>query len=160
MRDGTLTYDFRPSATQTAYDNIRYIAFRDTYGCRCQLLLPAALECTDQEDAPLVRDLLGEIKDESLRQQLFELFRIEPMLGKKVILLSSGELRKFQLTKTLLTAPRVLIMDNPFIGLDAATRELLYTVLEKLAQLASLQIVLVLSMLDDIPSFYYPRSSC
>ena len=44
-------------------------------------------------------------------------------------------------------------MDNPFIGLDAATRELLYTVLEKLAQLASLQIVLVLSMLDDIPSF-------
>ena len=75
------------------------------------------------------------------------------MLGKKVILLSSGELRKFQLTKTLLTAPRVLIMDNPFIGLDAATRELLYTVLEKLAQLASLQIVLVLSMLDDIPSF-------
>ena len=80
----------------------------------------------DQEDAPLVRDLLGEVKDESLRQQLFELFRIEPMLGKKVILLSSGELRKFQLTKTLLTAPRVLIMDNPFIGLDAATRELLY----------------------------------
>ncbi len=75
------------------------------------------------------------------------------MLDKKVILLSSGELRKFQLTKTLLTAPRVLIMDNPFIGLDAATRELLYTVLEKLAQLASLQIVLVLSMLDDIPSF-------
>ena len=96
---------------------------------------------------------MGEVKDESLRQQLFELFRIEPMLGKKVILLSSGELRKFQLTKTLLTAPRVLIMDNPFIGLDAATRELLYTVLEKLAQLASLQIVLVLSMLDDIPSF-------
>ncbi len=45
-------------------------------------------------------------------------------------------------------------MDNPFIGLDAATRDLLlYTVLEKLAQLASLQIVLVLSMLDDIPSF-------
>lgn len=44
-------------------------------------------------------------------------------------------------------------MDNPFIGLDAATRELLFNVLEKLAQLASLQIVLVLSMLDDVPSF-------
>ena len=154
LRDGTLTYDFRPSAIQTAYDNIRYIAFRDTYGSAdANYYYQQRWIAHDQEDAPLVRDLLGEVKDESLRQQLFELFRIEPMLGKKVILLSSGELRKFQLTKTLLTAPRVLIMDNPFIGLDAATRELLYTVLEKLAQLASLQIVLVLSMLDDIPSF-------
>lgn len=84
-----------------------------------------------------MRELLGEVKDEALKQQLFDLFRIEPMLDKKIILLSSGELRKFQLTKTLLTAPRILIMDNPFIGLDAATRELLFNVLEKLAQLAS-----------------------
>ena len=63
--------------------------------------------------------MLGEIKDEQLKNELFDLFRIEPLLDKKIILLSSGELRKFQLTKTLLTAPRVLIMDNPFIGLDA-----------------------------------------
>ena len=46
----------------------------------------------------------------------------------------SGELRKFQLTKTLLTAPRVLIMDNPFIGLDAPTRELLFSLLERLTK--------------------------
>ena len=63
------------------------------------------------------------------------------------------ELRKFQLTKTLLTAPRVLIMDNPFIGLDAPTRELLFSLLERLTKMSSVQIILVLSMLDDIPSF-------
>lgn len=107
----------------------------------------------DQDDAPVVRDLLGTIKDDALKQQLFDLFRIEPMLEKKIILLSSGELRKFQLTKTLLTSPRILIMDNPFIGLDAATRDLLFHLLDELTRLASLQIVLVLSMLDDIPSF-------
>lgn len=154
LRDGTLTYDFRPSVTQTAYDNIKYIAFRDTYGSAdANYYYQQRWNAHDQEDAPMVRELLGEVKDEALKQQLFDLFRIEPMLDKKIILLSSGELRKFQLTKTLLTAPRILIMDNPFIGLDAATRDLLFTVLEKLAQLASLQIVLVLSMLDDIPSF-------
>lgn len=75
------------------------------------------------------------------------------MLDKKIILLSSGELRKFQLTKALLSAPRILIMDNPFIGLDAPTRELLSGLLEQLTRLGGLQIVLVLSMLDDIPSF-------
>ena len=97
--------------------------------------------------------MLGEIKDERLKEELFELFHIEPLLDKKIILLSSGELRKFQLTKTLLTAPRVLIMDNPFIGLDAPTRELLFSLLERLTRLSSVQIILVLSMLDDIPSF-------
>ena len=91
--------------------------------------------------------------DDKLKNELFELFRIEPLLDKKIILLSSGELRKFQLTKTLLTAPRVLIMDNPFIGLDAPTRELLFSLLERLTKMSSVQIVLVLSMLDDIPSF-------
>ncbi len=64
-----------------------------------------------------------------------------------------GELRKFQLTKALLTVPRILIMDNPFIGLDAPTRELLFNLLDRLTRLGELQIVLVLSMLDDIPSF-------
>ena len=108
----------------------------------------------DQEDAPTVREMLGvDSKDERLKEELFELFHIEPLLDKKIILLSSGELRKFQLTKTLLTAPRVLIMDNPFIGLDAPTRELLFSLLERLTRLSSVQIILVLSMLDDIPSF-------
>ena len=131
LRDGVLTYDFRPSATQTAYDNIKYIAFRDTYGSAdANYYYQQRWNAHDQEDAPLVRELLGEVKDEALRQQLFGLFRIEPMLDKKIILLSSGELRKFQLTKTLLTAPRILIMDNPFIGLDAATRELVFNVLK------------------------------
>ena len=44
-------------------------------------------------------------------------------------------------------------MDNPFIGLDAPTRELLFSLLERLTKMSSVQIVLVLSMLDDIPSF-------
>ena len=30
LREGTLQYDFSPAATQTVYDNVKYIAFRDT----------------------------------------------------------------------------------------------------------------------------------
>ena len=154
LRDGELTYDFSPSLTKTAYDNIKYIAFRDTYGSAdANYYYQQRWNAHDQEDAPLVREVLGEVKDDALRRQLFELFSIEPMLDKKIILLSSGELRKFQLTKALLTVPRILIMDNPFIGLDAPTRELLFNLLDRLTRLGELQIVLVLSMLDDIPSF-------
>lgn len=154
LREGQLTYDFAPSATETVYDNVKYIAFRDTYGAAdANYYYQQRWNAHDQDDAPDVRETLGEIKDERLKQELFDLFRIEPMLEKKIILLSSGELRKFQLTKTLLTSPRVLIMDNPFIGLDAPTRELLFTLLERLTKQSSVQIILVLSMLDDIPSF-------
>ncbi len=154
LREGTVQYDFSPSATQTLYDNVKYIAFRDTYGAAdANYYYQQRWNAHDQDEAPDVREMLGEIKDEQLQRELFELFRIEPLLDKKIILLSSGELRKFQLTKTLLTAPRVLIMDNPFIGLDAPTRELLFSLLERLTKMSSVQIILVLSMLDDIPSF-------
>ena len=154
LREGSLHYDFSPSCTQTIYDNVKYIAFRDTYGAAdANYYYQQRWNAHDQDDAPEVQEMLGEIKDETLQTELFELFRIEPMLHKKIILLSSGELRKFQLTKSLLTAPRVLIMDNPFIGLDASTRELLFSLLDRLTKISTVQIILILSMMDDIPSF-------
>jgi len=97
--------------------------------------------------------LLGETDNVALKEELFALFNMESLLDKKIILLSSGELRKFQLTKTLLTSPRVLLMDNPFIGLDASARELLHDLLKRVTRLSDLQIVLVLSMVDDVPDF-------
>ena len=140
LREGALQYDFSPSATQTVYDNVKYIAFRDTYGAAdANYYYQQRWNAHDQDEAPDVREMLGEIKDEQLKNELFDLFRIEPLLDKKIILLSSGELRKFQLTKTLLTAPRVLIMDNPFIGLDAPTRELLFSLLDRLTKMSSVQ---------------------
>ena len=154
LKEGRVEYDFSPSPTNMIYDNVKYIAFRDTYGAAdANYYYQQRWNAHDQDDAPEVREMLGEIKDPALKEELFELFRIEPMLDKKIILLSSGELRKFQLTKTLLTSPRVLIMDNPFIGLDAPTRELLFTLLERLTKMSSVQIVLILSMMDDVPSF-------
>lgn len=154
LREGSLTYDFRPSSSLSAYENIRYIAFRDTYGSAdANYYYQQRWNAHDQDEAPTVRQQLGEIKNEEYRRQLFELFGIEPLLDKKIILLSSGELRKFQLAKALLTAPRILVMDNPFIGLDTATRDLLNDLLMRIADMRSLQLVLVLSMLDDIPPF-------
>lgn len=154
LKTGTVSYDFSPSETNTVYDNVKYIAFRDTYGAAdANYYYQQRWNAHDQDDTPEVREMLGEVKDEALKQELFELFRIEPMLDKKIILLSSGELRKFQLTKTLLTAPRVLVMDNPFIGLDAPTRDLLLQLLERLTTMSAVQIVLVLSMVDDVPPF-------
>jgi len=88
-----------------------------------------------------------------MRSKLYRLFGIEEMLGKTSILLSSGEMRKFHLTKALIGNPRVLILDNPFIGLDVDTRHQLRQLLETLICESNLQLILVLSKAEDIPSF-------
>lgn len=154
LLQGFPTYDFRPSASSMAYDNIKYIAFRDTYGSAdANYYYQQRWNQTEQDDVPLVRELLGGHTNEEVCNRLFRLFGLEPLLDKKIILLSSGELRKFQLTKALLTSPRILIMDNPFIGLDATTRQMLSQLMEELTQQFPLQIVLVLSMMEDVPTF-------
>lgn len=147
-------YDFSPSESTLVSDNIKYITFRDSYGeSDGSYYYQQRWNSHDLDDIPLVRSLLPSCKDEKLRRVLYDLFDIEPMLDKCIIFLSSGELRKFQLTKTLLSNPKILIMDNPFIGLDAKTRELLHSLLKKLIETIGLQVILVLSKTDDIPGF-------
>lgn len=147
-------YDFSPSHSNLVSDNIKYITFRDSYGdADGNYYYQQRWNSQDLDETPVVRDLLPECKNPELRDALYNLFGIEAMLDKHIILLSSGELRKFQLTKTLMSDPRVLIMDNPFIGLDAQTRQLLHELLKKLTEMTDLQVILILSKTDDIPAF-------
>ena len=154
LREGRLEYDFSPAATNFAYKNIKYITFRDTYGTSdFYYCYQMRWNQTEQDDVPEVGDFLNAIPDGAVREKLFRMFDIEPMLAKKVVHLSSGELRKMELVHNLSSSPRVLMMDNPFIGLDADTRRQLYQLLEELAHSESLQVVLILSMMEDVPDF-------
>ena len=154
LREGVLTYDFSPSGSTAVYDNIKYIAFRDTYGSAdASYYYQQRWNAHDQDELPTVREVLGPVDDENRRHELFELFGIEQLVDKKIILLSSGELRKFQLARALIHAPRILIIDNPFIGLDALTRKFLYEQLSELSRMGNLQLIIVQSMLDDVPDF-------
>ena len=158
-------YDFSPSKKTMVSDNIKYITFRDTYGGdndRTYFLQQRWNQLEIDESTPLVKDKLeqaylmaGEDTPErrALQQHIYSLFHMEHLLDKYIILLSSGELRKFKLASTLFAEPRVLIMDNPFIGLDAETRDQLKDLLKTLSGERALQIILVLSKSDDIPDF-------
>lgn len=133
---------------------MRQVAFRDSYGgADTHYYYQQRWNHTEQDDVPTVAEQLGKVRDEALLTELLELFNLQPLLSKKIILLSSGELRKFQLMKALLDKPQVLIIDNPFIGLDANARQLLLQILSKLTDSSRVQLVLVLSRLDDIPPF-------
>ena len=150
---------------QLASDKVRYIAFTDSYGVNVDGQYYLQLRWNQHDidhETPTVGDLLqrayllaGEDTEERRvqRNQLYQLFHMHEFLDKYIITLSSGELRKFQLTKTLFANPQLLIMDNPFIGLDAETRDQLRDLLKLLAEERDMEIMLVMSKTDDIPSF-------
>jgi len=104
-------------------------------------------------DSPWVRDLLKDVASESQLQDLFSLFGLSELLDKQLILLSNGELRKFSIIRKLLKKPRILILDNPYIGLDSSTRVLLNDLLNQIIRREALNIVMVLSNPAEIPDF-------
>lgn len=157
-------YDFSPSTSKLASENIRHITLYDSYGegdstyylqkrwnqHEIEDDLPTASQLLDKEC-----NLAGLNKQDSdkIRHQLTELFNMSELLTKPILMLSSGELRKFQLTRALLSKPRVLIIESPFIGLDAPSRQQLCELLELLVKQMRIQIILVLSKTDEIPPF-------
>ena len=150
---------------QLASDRVRYIAFTDSYGVNVDGQYYLQLRWNQHDidhETPTVGEqlqraylLTGQDTDErrQMRQQLYRLFNMEDFLDKYIITLSSGELRKFQLTKTLFANPSLLIMDNPFIGLDAETRDQLKELLQMLARERDMDIMLVIAKTDDIPDY-------
>ena len=147
-------YHFDESGSDLVCDHIKYITFRDSYGdADGTYYYQQRYHSQDREITPLVSELLPEAKDEPFKETLFRLFGMHDMLDKYIVLLSSGELRKFQLTKALMGKPSLLILDNPFIGLDASTRTLLQDLLCKLIEETHLHVILMLSHTEDIPSF-------
>lgn len=90
---------------------------------------------------------------EFLQNPLLDTFMMRPLLQKRMVLLSSGEMRRYQLFKYLIKRPKVLIVDNPFIGLDAPMREQLSDFFQMLVDSGEVQIIMVQSMLDTVPPF-------
>ena len=147
------------------YNNLKHITFRDTYGGdndKTYFLQQRWNQMEIDEETPTVGSkleeayqLAGEDTPErrTLQKHIYELFHLEDLLDKYIILLSSGELRKYKLAASLFTNPKVLIMENPFIGLDAETRDQLKDLLGMLAREQGLQIILVLAKTDEIPEF-------
>lgn len=150
---------------QLASDKVRYIAFCDTYGSntdKAYYLQQRWNQHDIDDEMPITGELLertyiltGEDTPErrQYQQQLYKLFQFNSLLDKYIISLSSGELRKYQIIKTLLSAPSTLILDNPFIGLDAETRLQLKTLFLTLSQERHLTIYLVVSRIEDIPEY-------
>lgn len=82
---------------------------------------------------------------------LIDLFKFQDLLERGFRKLSTGETRKLMLIRALACKPELLVVDEPFEGLDLPSTQLLAELLQKLA--ASTQIIMVLNRVDEIPAF-------
>ena len=84
---------------------------------------------------------------------LFALCRIGHLLQRKTDQLSGGEKQRIALARLLLTAPRLLILDEPFSNLDLIHKNILKKVLEDLTQQRGLNCIVASHDPQDLLSW-------
>ena len=133
---------------------IVYMSFRDIYKMSDSTgrYYQQRWNATETDESPLVADIL-KINKYQNAGKLIDMFNIGEIINKRLIFLSSGELRKMQIFKSLLTEPELLIIDNPYIGLDAESRDIINYMLADLSKQDGLQVILVLSNPNEIPNW-------
>jgi len=89
--------------------------------------------------------------DVELAKELVEAFGLEKLLDRAFRKLSTGETRKLMIVRALSSRPDMLVLDEPFDGLDAAAQKHFAGYLERLAK--EVRMVLVLNRLSEAPDF-------
>lgn len=99
-----------------------------------------------------VQEILDEgCQDQGEQQRLVKAFDFEPLLTRSFRKLSTGETRKVILIKALTSAADLLILDEPFEGLDKHSDQILKQELQQYSK--TVPMILVLNRFDEIPGF-------
>jgi molybdate transport system ATP-binding protein len=85
------------------------------------------------------------------REEAIRAFGLEPLLGRRLVQLSSGEMKKLVLARAVARGPKLLVLDEPFAGLDAGFREALRAALDAMAE-AGIGLVVATSRPEELPS--------
>jgi len=83
------------------------------------------------------------------RDRILEWLEMEYLAQRRVMDLSNGETRKLLIAEALLRSPQLLILDDPFSGLDHHARATLRNVLAKLMR-SGMRIILVTTRAEEV----------
>ncbi|PKS05881.1 hypothetical protein jhhlp_007712 [Lomentospora prolificans] len=133
--------------TTSAYLSARYESRREMtdFSLRDYLLGNTELN-------PLEKNTLSPEMSNLLARAVEDL-RLTPLLDLPVAFLSNGQGRRARIARALLTTPEVLLLDEPFMGLDPPTVRALDPLLESLALEENPRLVLSARPQDPLPKW-------
>lgn len=100
-----------------------------------------AIVCGDESGETIVDGVFDEVID---------LLDIRRLLGRCIRYLSTGELRKILIARALIQSPGLLILDEPFAGLDLNSKAQFKSIIEDMGNRC--QLILVAHRFDEITS--------
>lgn len=130
-----------------------YARFRERIGVVMQDVDEQILGPTVYDDvlfAPLNYGV-PKAKAETLAKEVIEMLNIGHLKGKIVHYLSGGEKKKVALAGALVLRPDLLILDEPFTGLDPVSRREFVRTLNQLNREKKVTIIMTLHEVDLVP---------
>lgn len=166
---GELSYHFRPPPHLSPEETIGHVAFEDRKSEIHGEVVQSRWMSFEQEAAMSVADFLSyervmevnpfevdprhtvaRAQFERRLRRATRLFQVGGFLPRRLLSLSNGERQRVQLTRALAQPLRLLILDEPYVGLDRAAREHFHRVLERLLA-TSLRVLLVTTRAEELP---------
>ena len=93
--------------------------------------------------------LLRDDGNQDVFNRLVKLLGLRPLLERGLRTLSNGEFRKILIARALLRSPKLMILDDPFAGLDVGNRNLLAKTVTDLMNHGT-QIILVTQRIEEV----------
>jgi molybdate transport system ATP-binding protein len=137
-------------------DYISVVNFHDSAINYSQFYYQQRFQSADTEGVLTVRNFLNKDFEEDISENpILDLLNLKDLLDYEIVKLSNGQTRKMYIAKALLAQPDILVLDNPFLGLDEDARLVLKKVINALIRAADTeggqQIILICNYVDEIP---------
>jgi len=83
-------------------------------------------------------------ENENVFEHWIDKLHLRPLLERPLIQLSNGQNKRLQLAEALLEQPNLLLLDNPFLGLDVEGRQTLHQIVQSIIS-TGIHIILITS---------------
>lgn len=96
-----------------------------------------------------VLDFINQLSEEE-KERLYDICGIRPFLQRWTDELSGGERQRVALVKTLLTAPELLLLDEPFSNLDLYSKHKMTELINSISEELNVRIIMVSHDASDV----------
>ena len=167
---GELRYGFEPPPGRAVEDTVALVSFEQQHDLALDGIPASRWFSLEHADVPSVTDFLSRERVERInpfqvdgppvrspatfardRRHVLNLLGIEDLAERDLLALSSGERRKVLIARALLERPKLLILDDPFAGLDAASRRHFRHVIDRLIRDERIHVLLIAMRPEELP---------